>query len=365
MRSLILFFSFSPIYASTIYSIADLGTLGGSSSVAFGINSAGTAVGWMENASGNMSAFSSLAGSLSGLPGSSDSYAYGMNASGNIVGISYVNGQARGVIWNGASAADLGEGIFATGINDSGAVIGSNGHAFLLVNGVYQDLGVLPGGDWSAAYSINNSGEVVGYGDIAPGVFRAFTWTPSGGLTQLGTFGGRNSYAAGINAGGEVVGNASLPDGYNHAFLAIGALMTDLGTLGGASSFAYAINNDGTIVGYSWLSDGETHAFVYFNGIMLDLNSLIPSGSGWDLLEAYGINNAGQIVGEGLLNRQSHAFLLDPGPQFARVASLSQTAAPDPGTASLTGVGIALLLPAYLGYRARLFMIFRKRARLT
>jgi hypothetical protein len=36
-------------------------------------------------------------------------------------------------------------------------------------------------------------------GDIAPGVFRAFYWTASSGLTQLGTFGGRNRYAAGIN----------------------------------------------------------------------------------------------------------------------------------------------------------------------
>jgi probable HAF family extracellular repeat protein len=46
--------------------------------------------------------------------------------------------------------------------------------------------------------------------------------------------------------------------------------------------------------------------------MMIDLNSLIPTGSGWQLLEAYGINNVGQIVGEGLLNGQAHAFLLDP-----------------------------------------------------
>jgi hypothetical protein len=76
---------------------------------------------------------------------------------------------------------------------------------------------------------------------------------------------------------------------------------------------------------------------------MLDLNSLIPSGSSWDLLEAYGINNAGQIVGEGLLNGQSHAFVLDPRLQFAPAASLFQSA-PDPGTASLVSIGIALLL---------------------
>src|SRR5437660_7681384 len=90
--------------------------------------------------------------------------------------------------------------------------------------------------------------------------------------------------------------------------------MTDLGTLGG-SSYAYGINDSGTIVGYSWTPNSDhPHAFVYLNGMMIDLNSLIPSGAGWELLEAYGINNGGQIVGEGLLNGQSHAFRLDPAP---------------------------------------------------
>jgi hypothetical protein len=43
---------------------------------------------------------------------------------------------------------------------------------------------------------------------------------------------------------------------------------------------------------------------------MKDLNKLIPAGSGWMLQEAYGINNAGQIVGTGMHNGQEHAFLL-------------------------------------------------------
>jgi len=45
---------------------------------------------------------------------------------------------------------------------------------------------------------------------------------------------------------------------------------------------------------------------------MKDLNKLIPTGSGWVLQQAFGINNAGQIVGTGTHNGQSRGFLLSP-----------------------------------------------------
>ncbi len=45
---------------------------------------------------------------------------------------------------------------------------------------------------------------------------------------------------------------------------------------------------------------------------MQDLNSLIPAGSGWALSVARDINDAGQIVGEGVINGQQRAFLLTP-----------------------------------------------------
>ena len=50
---------------------------------------------------------------------------------------------------------------------------------------------------------------------------------------------------------------------------------------------------------------------------MQDLNSLLApsSGPGWELDSANAINDAGQIVGEGLVNGQDHAFLLTPTPE--------------------------------------------------
>ncbi len=48
---------------------------------------------------------------------------------------------------------------------------------------------------------------------------------------------------------------------------------------------------------------------------MVDLNSLIDPSSGWSLFDAYGINDSGQITGEGFISGHQHAFLLTPIPE--------------------------------------------------
>jgi len=202
---------FITLQGSPSYLVNDLGTLGSSSAVGFKINDSGTAVGWAETIYGYSQAFQSANGgplqTLASLS-ASDSYAMGINSAGVIAGTAYANGQPHGVIWNGlnwngSGTTDLGAGMYATGINDPGVVVGGNGHAFVLTNGVYQDLGVLAGGDWSSAYGINNSGTVVGYSSLASGNFGAFSWTPQSGMVQLGTFGGLDSYATSLNNSGE------------------------------------------------------------------------------------------------------------------------------------------------------------------
>lgn len=51
--------------------------------------------------------------------------------------------------------------------------------------------------------------------------------------------------------------------------------------------------------------------FLIQNGALIDLNSLLPANSGWQLYNATGINDADQIVGDGILNGQYEGFLLD------------------------------------------------------
>jgi probable HAF family extracellular repeat protein len=89
--------------------------------------------------------------------------------------------------------------------------------------------------------------------------------------------------------------------------------MVDLGSLGGSGSWGLAINNSGTVVGFATTRRNEYHAFVSTNGArMQDLNRLIPSNTGWVLVEAHGINDVGQIAGSGTIRGQTHAFLLTP-----------------------------------------------------
>ncbi len=327
--------------ANPIYIVANLGGLGGSST-GYAINSSGTVAGWAQSPSGGQEAFVSTPTGLQALSsGLYESYAYGINDSGTVVGTTYDgSGQAHGTIWSASGTTLLGAGSYAMAINDAGEVVGGNGQAFALVNGQLEALAMPQGIDWSAAYAINSTGTIVGDGQLANGTFRGIIWNPDGSTTLLSTFGGASSQATGVNASGEVVGFASLADGYQNAFSEIGGMMVDLGTLGGGSSYAYGVNDSGEIVGYSWLANGGLSAFLYDDGTMLDLNSLLPSNSGWDLLDAYGINDSGQITGQGLYDGQLTAFVLtDPPSGPAGIAAV-----PEPSQLLLLGAGLALLV---------------------
>jgi probable HAF family extracellular repeat protein len=343
LASLLLFAAAA--FGDPIYTITSLGELGGSASTGYAVNNSGTVAGWGLNSSGGQQAFVSTPGGLTGLPlgAGTESYAYGINDAGTVVGNTYINGQSHATIWTGSGSTLLGANTYATAINGSGEVTGSNGQAFVVVDGQVQSLATLSGVEWSAAYGINSAGEVVGDGELGNGTFRGLIWTPGGSVVLVGTLGGASSQATDVNDSGEVVGFASLASGYQHAFSMLDDMMIDLGTLGG-SSYAYGINDSGEIVGYSYLTDGAQDAFLYYDGSMLDLNSLLPANSGWVLEEALGINNAGQITGMGLYDGQQTAFLMtDPG---------DVAAVPEPNASLVIAAGIGLI--ALLRARAKI-----------
>jgi probable HAF family extracellular repeat protein len=340
--------------AVPLYTVTDLGSLGGSTAQAFGLNSSGLAVGGATTPFGFTHAFSSTGNGIADLTlntTAAEGSAAGVNASGQIVGTQYINGQAFAASWTGGAVQYiLGAGSYANAINDAGQTVGlftagdGNGHAFVESNGSVTDLGVLEGGTWASAYAINNAGDIAGYGKTSPSTFSAFFWSPQTGFVVLGALGGSSSYGMAINDFGQVAGNAQTAAGYLNAFVETGGTMEDLGTLGGTTSYAYGINDAGEVVGYSDVN-GSMHAFLYENGKMIDLNSLIGPNSGWVLNAAYAINANGQIAGSGILNGVAEAFRLDlnsPGisSQFAQAGS----PVPEPATSATMILALASLV---------------------
>jgi probable HAF family extracellular repeat protein len=191
------------------------------------------------------------------------------------------------------------------------------------------DLGTLGASNLqSSATAINNTtGQVVGSSQIVsgdPNALHPFLWTAGGTdgvpsnpqMKDLGSLPNAvrgHGWAWDINDSGQVVGwgDSSQVDGsgnpITHAFLWQNGSMTDLQiTYGGHEDLA--INNSGVVVGGELTAAGRVHAFIWdlSHGVR-DLNALVPAGLG-ELGSAL-INNQGQIVANGN-GGTGHAYLL-------------------------------------------------------
>jgi probable HAF family extracellular repeat protein len=317
------------------YDIFDIGTFGGDSSRAYGINENGWVTGYAKNAEGYNRAFF-WDGSLNdiGTLGGLSAYGNAINDDGDIAGYSSTetSGQTRAFFWDKSASTNkmTNLGVFGgstskgSAINNNGWVAGestysssANTYAFIWNGSSMSQLADL-GVDKSNAYGMNGNGQVVGKVNSGGGLAQAFLWNNNADPKALiiGTLGGSRGEARGINDNSLVVGTAQNEGENYHAFLWNNAAvekLKDLGTLyADVGSTAYSINNSGVIVGDSVDESNRSLAFIFQNNQMVDLNEFLPDGSGWILQSAQGINDKGQIVGWGLINGQVHAFILSP-----------------------------------------------------
>ena len=318
--------------AQTPYTVTDLGTLSGNNySAATGINSTGQITGSAGSVNTNTSqAFLYSHGTMTGLGtlGGTSGIGNAINASGQVAGYSQNSKNTyRAFLATGGTMTDIGDlgggSAVAYGINDVGQVVGSavtaagENHPFLYSGGKMIDLGTLGSKNvdwWNVAQGINNAGVIAGTSYDAQGNFFGFVWN-NGKMVKMGTLGGAWSQANAINNKNQITGLAYLTNGAAHGFISACPTcpMKDLGTVTGSTSTVWgiAINDSGVVVGRT--TSGNTyHAFIYSGGKMKDLNKMIPAGSGWVLIEADSINNAGQIVGQGTIGGKTHGYLLTP-----------------------------------------------------
>lgn len=323
----------------------DLGTLGGSESVANAISAGDVVVGggnvfsdayqhaFLTNSKGYIEDM----GSLIGVNG--NSVANAISTKGAIAGTSdqiidsnddisshafYVVSLRTGMVDVGTNGGTLAEGnatehgivVGASTIADDGAY---NAFSWTQAKGIVN-LNTLAGdfgaqGYNSYAFGMNSKGTVaVGNSDSTDGTTHAVAWIlATGAIKDMKTLGGSYAQASAINDSYMVVGYSTLPgDVLTDAFVTLGSGLHDIGTLGGSSAQANAVNDNGVVVGASnTTGDADVHAFIWTqNGGMVDLNSILPGGSPFiELTSANAIAEDGTIVGVGLAqDGQYHAF---------------------------------------------------------
>lgn len=361
--------------AQELYSVIDLGDLGGDRIEVRGINDAGKVVGASEYTGGGVDTHAFL-----WLPAPEGGMGAGMNDLGTLGGPA---SRARDVDPFGRVVGDA-------ELDDP---VDPPGRAFLWEAGTMTDLGTLPPWPHSGAEAINRHGDVVG--TAASFGCEPVLWLPEpryglpAGINGLPLLPGFNDgQAQDINDHGEVVGRLAqvcdltlldhgylwlpapaygLPAGPNditpdlpQGWFATAEAINDLGEVVGSqldlstgdsepflwrdgsrevlplppglvSGRALEINDLGQAVGTGddgVLPPNEVRlALLWSDGEVIDLNTLIPPDSGWHLHTATAINDRGQIVGHGILDGARRAFLLSPPGAQAEIPTLGTAGA--------------------------------------
>ena len=245
------------------------------------------------------------------------------------------------------TVTDLGQ-LAPTAINKWAQVVGNyNGQAYIWTFGHWRPLGLLPGGTFSWAASINDLGTVAGTAD-GPGqilefgltfecndLIQPFIWTQRTPIRGLGAVGPASDaqaeeehgcpypfYAAAINNRGQVVGyTGQLTDAFQWVLFWNAGGMSIFGS-SWPNTYGNGISDSGEIVG----ENGDVnigYATYWKNGVATELQGL-PGTPEFEGSAANGVNDLGQIVGWSPLYDESisHAVIWTPSGAISDLGTL-------------------------------------------
>jgi len=274
-------------------------------------------------------------GSLQRLPGpsgfSQGDVATGINdgtpeiISGHVGGLT---GLSRAAVWIDEEYHDLHEQLkkkqvnltrsWVCDVNDKGIVVGRAQNKAFRLNIVIDEVEFLSITDPFIIGTINTHGNVVGWTSLPGEPFgAAFLYDSTTNLLPTPSAGGiviTDKFD--INDSDVVVSNYQIgPEGRSHAFLYDHETKTsiDIHPPDFEASYACRINNQNQVVGWATNDYGLCATLWTLEDGTQRLNDLLTDPiTEWDLLEAYDINDKGQIVGYGTYSGQPRGFLLTP-----------------------------------------------------
>jgi probable HAF family extracellular repeat protein len=176
-----------------------------------------------------------------------------------------------------------------------------------------HELPTFPGDPDGVADAINDRGQAVGQTGDCINPFHGVLWDHDT-VVDLGKLGELQLAPRDINNQAQVVGFAFSPTTLV-AFLWQNGVATNLGTLPpDVFSFALGINEKGQIVGDSCDMSFACRAFLWEDGTMTELNSLVHDPDAPFLENGNGINSRGQIAGKTTVQGTpiADAFLATP-----------------------------------------------------
>jgi probable HAF family extracellular repeat protein len=201
------------------------------------------------------------------------------------------------------------------GVNDQGHVVGTYQQgtlpkSFYYDGSAYHEVQV---GDCVAvyAYGINNTGEIVGTCQAGNGTYPGFVLAPDGSFTLYQAPGASGTNLLCVNGAGTMAGSVQKVDGI-HGVLTDGTTWTLIDVPGGSQTMVFGLNDQQRMSGWAIATQEPqpaVNSFLTADGVTF--TRLQYPGAEAESY-AYGISNAGQVVGTfHAADNINHGFLFD------------------------------------------------------
>jgi len=208
------------------------------------------------------------------VPGAPNTFGDGLNERGDVVGgFTGSDGHTHGFLQHDGVISTFNvpgaRSTIPVAINNQGQIVGEyrspdlSFHGFLLADGAFVTIDEGPRTGSladSAAFAINNSGEIAGP-FFDPNTFRSYL-LKNNSVTTIDVPGQGDTTIEGINNRGDAVGVFNDINLAQHGFLLSQGTFRTVDFPGGNSSAATGMNDSGKIVGSYFGPDGSTHSFL-------------------------------------------------------------------------------------------------------